>query len=147
MAHRSDSLIQREAESLIRHKVAAVIGRQLEPATVSLDTGASVQVDGVAADESVLVEIFAHHGKLKPGQQKKVALDAFKLVTLGRSRPDAQLVLAFADDDAAAYALGKGWLSEALTSWGVEVVVIDLDEEAREKIRAAQDLQEMRNPR
>jgi len=45
------------------------------------------------------------------GERPKVGLDAFKLVTVGRSRPQAQLILAFADDEAAAYARGKGWLA------------------------------------
>jgi hypothetical protein len=146
MAHRSDSAVQREAEALIRDKVAAEVGKELTPTTVTFDTGAPVQVDGVAADESVLVEIFARQGKLKPGQQKKVALDAFKLVTLGRSRPGAELILAFADAEAAAYPRGAGWLAEALKTWKVRVLVVDLDETERAKIRAAQLLQEMRNP-
>ncbi len=118
MPHRSVSAVQRVAEALIRQKLAAIIGKQLAPATVTFDTGAPVQVDAVAADdsdESVLVEIFARQGKLKPGQQKKVALDAFKLVTLGRNRPRTELILAFADDAAAAYARGTGWLAEAYT--------------------------------
>lgn len=146
MAHRSDSLVQREAESLMRNKVAEVIGQDLQSATVRLDTGAPVQVDGAAADESVLVEIFARQGKLKAGQQKEVALDAFKLITLARGRPDAELILAFADEDAAAYARGKGWLAEALASWSVKIVVVELDERERAKIRAAQVLQEIENP-
>jgi hypothetical protein len=67
MAHRSDSRVQREAEALIRDKVATVVGKHLEPATVEFDTGAAVQVDGAAADESVLVEIFA--GQASRGKQ------------------------------------------------------------------------------
>jgi hypothetical protein len=146
MPHRSDSAVQRAAETLIREKLELLVGKPLQPATVTFATGAPVQVDAVAADESVLAEIFARQGKLKPGQQKKVALDAFKLVTLGRSRPNAQLILAFADDAATAYPRGAGWLSEALKTWKVRVVVVELDEAEREKIRVAQALQKMRNP-
>ena len=126
--------------------MAAIIGKELAPATVTFDTGAAVHVDGLAGDGSVLVEIFAHQGKLKGGQQKKVGLDAFKLITLGRSYPKAQLILAFADQEAAGYTLGKGWLAEALTAWKVRVLVVELSEEERERIRAAQVTQEMRNP-
>jgi hypothetical protein len=67
----SDSAVQREAEALIRDKVATVVGTDLSPATVTFDTGARVKVDGVAADESVLVEIFARQGKLKGGQHTR----------------------------------------------------------------------------
>ena len=146
MPHRSDSAVQRAAEEKIRDELAGLVGKPLAPGTVTFATGAPVQVDAVASDESVLAEIFARQGKLKPGQQKKVALDAFKLVTLGRSRPHAQLILVFADDAAAAYALGAGWLAEALKTWKVTVIVVELDDAERDRIREAQALQEMRNP-
>ena len=143
--HRSDSAVQRRAEEVIRSQLAALVWKDLAPRIVTFDTGAPVQVDAVAADESVLAEIFARQGKLKGGQQKKVAIDTLKLITLGRSRPSAQLILAFADKEAAAYALGKGWLAEALTTWRVRVVVIEIDDVLRDEIRAAQARQEMRN--
>ena len=145
MAHPSDSSVQVEAEAIIRDKVAALLGTALAPATVTFNTGAPMQVNGAAVDESVLIEIFARQGRLKAGQQKKVALDAFKLITLRRSRPDARLILAFADADAAASARGNGWLAQALAIWGVEVLIVDLDDELRDEIRAAQRLQDMRN--
>jgi hypothetical protein len=66
MLHRSDSTVQREAEALIRALVEARLGA-LPSTKVRLDNGGDVQVDGVAADESAFVEIFAHQGKLKGG--------------------------------------------------------------------------------
>jgi hypothetical protein len=145
MAHPSDSSVQVEAQAIIREKISTRLEVALAPATVTFATGATVQVNGAAPDESVLVEIFARQGRLKPGQQKKVALGAFKLITLRQSRPNARLILAFADAEAAAHVLGDGWLAQALTVWGVEVLVVDLDDEQRDKIRAAQILQDMRN--
>lgn len=41
--------------------------------------------------------------------------------------------------------LGKGWLAEALKAWDVEVLVVELDEIERAKIKAAQAVQEMRS--
>jgi len=105
---------------------------------MSLKEGARVQVDGVAPDESVLVEVFAHHGPLKGGQRHKVANDALKLATLGKTRPDSRLIIAFGDAEAAKDVRGKSWLSEALRAWNVEVVVVDLDEGVRAGLRAAQ---------
>jgi hypothetical protein len=46
-----------------------------------------VKVDAVADDESVLAEIFARQGRLKGSQQKKVGIDALKLITVARMRP------------------------------------------------------------
>jgi hypothetical protein len=146
MPHQSDSSAQRDAEPLIREKIAEHIHQELSPATVQLPSGASVQVDGATSDESVFLEIFAHQGPLKGGQRHKVATDALKLITLGRSRPEAQLIIAFGDSEAAAYATKGTWLSEALATWGIAVLVVELDQAVRDGIRAAQVRQEMVNP-
>jgi hypothetical protein len=145
MAHRSDSLEQREAEALIRAKVGEHVGVALSPAAVEIEGGGVVQVDGASPDESVLVEIFARQGLLKGGQRHKVATDAFKLITLRRTRPSARLVLAFADEQAAAFATKGSWQSTALAAWGIEVVVVELEEKMRGSLLAAQLRQEMVN--
>jgi len=142
----SDSSVQSDAETLIRAKVEEHVGKSLAPARLKLPSGAVVIVDGAAEDESVLVEIFARQGTLKGGQRRKVAQDALKLITLHRSRPDAQLILAFADEAAAAYATKGTWLAEALAMWGVAVLVVELDDETRAGIKAAQVKQIMVNP-
>lgn len=105
-----------------------------------------MQVDGADANESVFVEIFARQGALKGGQRHKVATDALKLLTLGRSRPDAQLIIAFADLEAASYATKGTWMAEALAAWGVTVLVVELDGSVRDGIRAAQARHTMVNP-
>ncbi len=79
----SDSREQRAAEPLILRRVAEHLDRPLTPQTVKLASGAKVQVDGVAGDMSAFVEIFARHGALKGGQQKKVSHDALKNDRLG----------------------------------------------------------------
>jgi hypothetical protein len=145
-AHPSDSSVQRLAESAILAAVSARLGVTLAPRTLELPGGSRVDVDGAAADDSVFVEAFARHGALKGGQQKKVCQDALKLITLARVHPHARLVIAFADLEAAAYASRDTWVAEALATWGVEVVVVDLDEELRDRIRAAQLRQVMLNP-
>jgi hypothetical protein len=106
---------------------------------------ARVDVDGVAPDESVLVEVFAHQGRLKGAQFHKVARDALKLITLRRSRNDSRLILAFGDADAAACVSGNSWLAEALRTWGIEVLDVDLDDEVRTGLRVAQARQVMVN--
>ncbi len=127
--HLSNSDEQRDAEPVILAGVAALLGVALEPRSLKLAGGARADVDGVAADESVFVEIFAHQGQLRGGQFHKVARDALKLITLGRARQPARLVIAFGDADAAACVTGTSWLAEALRTWSIEVVVIELDNE------------------
>jgi hypothetical protein len=146
MAHLSDSSEQRSAEAVILAGVAANVGKELVPRSLALPDGARVDVDGVASDESVLVEVFAHQGRMKGSQPKKVAQDALKLITLARSRPDARLILAFGDSDAASCVQGRSWLAEALRTWGLEVVVTELNEATRAGVKAAQVRQVMINP-
>jgi hypothetical protein len=144
--HASDSREQRLAEPLILASVGKELGVELAPRSLRLEHGARVDVDGVAPDESVLVEVFAHQGRLRGGQFHKVARDALKLITLKRSRPAAQLVLAFGDPDAAAGVTGASWLAEALRAWGVAVLVAELDDALRAGLSAAQTRQVMVNP-
>jgi len=146
MAHQSDSHEQRSAEPLIRHAVSVAVGVELAPRSLRLDGGARVNVDGVAPYESVFVEIFAHQGRLKGAQFHKVARDALKLITLGRSRPESRLIIAFGDKDAAACVSASSWLAEALRTWRIEVFVGNLDADVRSGLRAAQARQIMVNP-
>lgn len=144
-AHASDSTAQAAAEPLILAAVAEQLGVTLAPRRLALPGGASADVDGVAADESVLVEVFARQGALKGGQRGKIARDALKLITLGRHRPGARLILALADEAAAKPLKAKSWLAEALTTFQIEVLVVDLDPDLRAGIRAAQVRQVMVN--
>jgi hypothetical protein len=74
--------------------------------------------------EDVLVEVFAHQGRMRPGQINKVAKETLKLVTLSQQRPAARLILAFADQTAARCVQGRSWLSEAIVAWNVEIFVV-----------------------
>jgi hypothetical protein len=146
MTHQSDSHEQRSAEPLIREGVSVAVGVELTPRSLRLDGGARVDVDGVAPDESVLVEIFAHQGRLKGAQFHKVARDALKLITLRRSRSRSRLIIAFGDPDAAACVSANSWLAEALRAWEIKVLVVDLNDDVRAGLRSAQARQVMVNP-
>ena len=94
----------------------------------------------------MIAEIFARQGQLKGGQQKKVAIDALKLrITLRRVHQDARLILAFADEAASRDATAGGWVAQALREWNVEVKVLDIPDELRAEILAAQSTQKMVN--
>ncbi len=145
MPHQSDSAAQRDAEALIREKLADALSVELSPKTVMLGERATAALDGAAPDESVLVEIFARQGALKGGQKHKVKGDALKLITLARARPKARLILAFGSEEAARFALKTSWLAEALRIWGIEVFVAELETGVRSGLRAAQARQVMVN--
>jgi hypothetical protein len=146
MVHRSDSSEQLNAESIVRRKVSAIVGVELSPQSLQLDGKARVDVDGAALDQSVLVEIFAHQGRLRGAQFHKVARDALKLITLRRTYPASRLVIAFCDAEAARCVEGGSWLAEALRVWRVDVVTVDLADATRAGLRDAQIRQVMVSP-
>jgi len=143
--HLSDSTEQRQAEPLILEQVAAYVGKPLTKRTITLPHGGRVEVDGVADDDSVFVEVFAHVGALKGSQRHKPAVDALKLITLARQHPQARLIIAFADAAAARYLTGASWRAEAMRTWNVEVFIATLDDSVRDGILAAQLRQTMVN--
>jgi hypothetical protein len=143
--HLSDSSVQRRAEEVIRGLLAERLRVDLAPRTIKLPDGAPVQVDAASPDGRVLAEIFARQGALKGGQQKKVAIDTLKLITVRCHHPNTWLVLCFADEAAAAYATGGGWLAQALRTWDVTVETIDIPQDLRDEILAAQKGQKMVN--
>ena len=83
---------------------------------------------------------------MKGSQPRKVAQDALKLITLRRAHPNARLVLEFGDEAAARSVLGRGWLAEAIRTWDVEVLVVNLGDEVRQQLATAQLRQRMVNP-
>ena len=110
--HPGHSGPQIAAEPEILRAIENVLqGITLTPDRIRLSGGAYVDVDGVAADSSAFVEVFAHQGPLKGGQRHKVTNDALKLITLGREHPNARLIVAFADPQAASCVTGKGWIA------------------------------------
>lgn len=145
LGHVNDSVIRRRAEAVIRDRLADRLGVPLAARTIKLAAGAPAQVDAASPDGKVLAEIFARQGELKGGQQKNVAIDTLKLITIRCEHHDTRLVIAFADEEASRYATGGGWVAQALRTWNVDVEIIDIPQDLRDEILAAQQRQRMVN--
>lgn len=133
------------AEHEIRAQLAIDLGvewRGDHAIAVPLPGGSKPEVDAVSVDGVTLVEIYAHQGPLKGGQVHKVARDAFKLATIARAMPHANLHIAFASDEARRSASG-GWLGEALETWGISTILVSVSEKTRSELEAAQKRQRM----
>ncbi|MFN8215166.1 MAG: hypothetical protein U0R71_01080 [Solirubrobacterales bacterium] len=141
--HPSDSGAQTAAEATILALLGEDIGVTLLQGREVALGGVKVRPDGMAADGSVVVEVFAHIGKLKGGQRHKVSTDALKLLAIREAHPNARLILAFADETAAASV--SGWKAETLKANGIEIHTVDLSPEDGAKIVAAQEQQKMVN--
>ena len=134
-----DSTTQREAEAVILAALGKQIGVALVPTRIILADKARVEVDGVSNDPPVLCEAWAHQGAPKSAQRNKVLTDALKLAFVGslrEARP--RLILAFSDAAAAQPFRGQSWYAHALRELSIEIVVVEIPDDLRERIRQAQ---------
>lgn len=133
-----DSAEQRAAETLMVDALSKQIRVPLTPRRLELSDGVRVELDAASDDLSVVVEARAHQGQVKSAQRNKVLTDAFKLAFIARvlDRP-TRLILLLSDDVAAARFRG-GWAAAALASFGVEIAVVELAHDVRQRIREAQ---------
>lgn len=135
-----DSQVQREAESVLLSALSASISVPLAPARLHLPDGTYVDCDGVSKDPSVLAEVWAHIGPPKSAQRNKVLADALKLAHVssvlgGQHRK----ILCFSDDEAAKpFQSRRSWYAGALRTLDIQVHVVDLPNEWRQRVVAAQ---------
>ena len=140
---RADADARRAADSC---RLSSKLEVDLQPRRLHFPSGAYCDVDGVSADERVLVEAFARQSKLKCGQRGKIARDALKLLTLREHRPAARLIIALADPAVVKSLTTTSWLAEALRTFNVEVLHVDIPTDARDRIAATEIRQVMANP-
>lgn len=146
----SSSAVQLDAEPVMLEWLGERCGMPFVNERITLPSGATVQVDGVARVDgqiAAIAEVFARVTKLKAGQKHKLAKDVLKL-SLVRSAvaPDARLILLVASSDVAAWLRGKGWIADALDQHGVEVETAEITDELRSSILTAQAQQVMTAP-
>jgi hypothetical protein len=139
-----DSRAQRDAERVMLDLLGRQLGLVLEPARITISSGTRVEVDGCDADRTVLVECWAHQGPPKVAQRHKVLSDALKLTWISTTiYPRPRLILCLSDPLAAAPFLppSKSWAARALQDLGIAVSVVDLPDDVRQEVKAAQERQ------
>ena len=141
----ADSSAQREAEREIRRILNERYSWKLEPAKVPLDDRATIEVDGLDKEQKVAVEIIARIGESSASRDKKMTSDALKLhllsVCLGGG---FRLIVAGCDKKFLSQfrvAHSKKWQAFALRQLGVELMHVELDPPALDRIRKAQESQ------
>ncbi len=137
-----NSLEQREAETAMVSLLAEKIGVDLKPERIQLPEGGWLQVDGFSKDPRVACEAWAHQGEAKSAQKDKVTKDIFKLVFVRElMQADTRLILLFSDQAATKFLRGRSWRAQAMRSLGVEIEVVDVPVEVRNRVIAAQKRQ------
>ncbi len=134
-----DSSEQRRAEKLMLDWLSERLGAKLAKKRFSLPGGGWLEVDGASESPSILCEAWAHLGPPKPAQKQKVMADALKLLYASQlASGPVQMILLFADSEAARQFKGKSWMAQALRANGIEVRVAELSEPVRATIQEAQ---------
>jgi hypothetical protein len=139
-----DSNEQRGAERVMLDLLGAQLGRELNPATITVPSGERVEVDGADASRTVLAECWAHQGPPKSAQRHKVLADAFKLAWIATTLyPRPQLILCLSDPQAATPFIpgGRSWAARALQDHSIAVSVVDLPDDLRQRLLEAQHRQ------
>jgi hypothetical protein len=132
---------QRDAERVMLDLLGGEVGQELEPATLTVPSGARVEVDGADAGRHILVECWAHQGPPKAAQRHKVLADAFKLTWIATTiYPRPRLILCLSDPQAAAPFLptSRSWAAQALQDLGIVVTVVNIPANVRRRIQEAQ---------
>lgn len=130
---------QRAAEPIMLATLGSQLGLELAPRRISHPSGARVELDGADDALTVLVECWAHQGPAKVAQKSKLVKDAVKLFWIANSLPDQpRLLICVTDPAAVRHLTPRSWETQAIAELGVEVVVVDLPEDTRRRIAAAQ---------
>jgi hypothetical protein len=145
--HLSDSDEQRQAELALIAALSLKLGYRLAPTPMRTGDGVTVRVDGVNLEHSTICEAYAHIGKTKGGQPAKLAKDILKLLAVERANGGTwRKIICLADADAVSCLRGRSWLAAAVTTFGIQVEVVELPAAIRQQVVEAQRRQIMINP-
>ncbi len=141
-----DSIEQIDAGKLLISAFSKEIGVKLQPnkRLPVLDKRSWLELDGYSESPSYLCEAWVHMGISKGAQLKKVMTDAFKLLyakTLINPNKKSNLVLLFADREAASYFQGKSWMAQCLKKYDIKVKIIKLPQNIETGLKKAQKRQ------
>lgn len=140
--HASLSLEQQNIEKNIFQIISDVLKINLE-ANPKVPCGeVTIQPDFYSDEHSIIGEIYAHIGSLKPPQQKKMLADILKMLLLEKlTNRKYRKIIAICDDTVFKAITGKSWASACFKAFDVEIMNVDIGESNRELLMAAQKRQ------
>ena len=145
--HKSDSTEQQDVKTWMLRSLEEKLGFNFaKDPDLSIDI--RVMPDAVDLGNRVIVEAYARVGAVKGGQQHKIKGDILKLILIEKKLGKKwRKIMCFASDEAAKYVQGKSWVSQAAKEFGIEVQVVQLPNELKNKVLLAQERQRMVNPK
>jgi hypothetical protein len=137
------SFEQRAAAGRMLEALGSRLGVTLRPTRIVHPSGAKVEINGADAEQTVLVECWAHQGSAKVAQKYKLVNDAVKLHWIAQSLPPRprRLILCVCDEAAVKHLRGNSWQGHAIAELGVGLEVVQLPDEFVAAIVEAQKRQ------
>ena len=147
--HKSSSHIQIQAEEMMFSKIEHLFEIKFEKNKkiyLADNTYTYMQPDFYSEEFSIVGEIFAHIGKPKKAQDNKISNDILKMLLLDKiSGKQYRKIIAVCDKKEMKKLMGQSVLAESIRQFGIEVILVELDEDMRNKILKAQEIQRMTN--
>jgi hypothetical protein len=150
----SSSHVQKKVEDYVLRRLSEEL--QVQIAGGKLSTGKSyIELDGMwlseADSKAVVVEVFAHLGRVKAAQRHKVQTDVFKLslarqILLSQGIADVRAIVAFVCEDCSKAVTGRTWVADAALQLGVDPQIVPIREDLRQELIAAQKEQNLLEP-
>lgn len=109
------------------------------------DFVSSVVLDDCFIAEGIvyLIEVYAHVGKLKGAQPKKIGTDILKLIYVEKELEEqgvnqVEKVILFVDKEPYHHLQGQSWMTKASERFNIKFQVMPVGETIRENIKSAQ---------
>ena len=148
-SYKSSSHVQMQAENLIFQRVEELLEIRFErnkKIYLADNAFTYMQPDFCSEEHRIVGEIFAHIGKPKKAQDNKIANDILKMLLLEKiTGKQYRKILVVCDAAEKKKLEGQSVLAESIRQFRIEVMHIEIDEETKLQIMAAQELQKMTN--
>lgn len=148
-SYKSSSHVQMQAENLILQRVEELLEIRFErnkKIYLADNAFTYMQPDFYSEEHRIVGEIFAHIGKPKKAQDNKIANDILKMLLLEKiTGKQYRKILVVCDAAEKKKLEGQSVLAESIRQFRIEVMHIEIDEETKLQIMAAQELQKMTN--
>lgn len=146
---KSSSVEQMQAEDIIFALTEKMLGATLEKnKKIFLADNAFtyIQPDFYSEESLIVGEIFAHIGKPKKAQDNKIANDVLKMLLLEKITGQHYRKIIVVCDEAEKKKLeGLSALAESIRQFGIEVMMVHIEDDLRTQLLEAQNRQKMTN--
>lgn len=147
--HKSDSTEQTQAEEHIVSLVEQKLGFTLKKnhkLYLADNSYTYIQPDFFSEEHHIIGEIFSHIGKPKKAQNNKISNDILKMLVYEKvTDKQYRKIIVVCDMDELTNLCGLSVLAETIRQFQIELMYIEIDEDLRNKLLAAQKRQKMVN--